>query len=73
VLQHRPQAHEKGAVQGAASVWSFVGILGASGAQLLLGNVAQLGVGRIFWAAGAVALTTGAYVVWTRRGELFRR
>jgi len=73
VLQHRPQAHEKGAVQGAASVWSFVGILGASGAQLLLGNVAQVGVGRIFWAAGVVALTTGAYVVWTRRGELFRR
>lgn len=73
VLQHRPQAHEKGAVQGAASVWSFVGILGASGAQLLLGNVAQLGVGRIFWAAGAVALATGAYVAWTRSGELFRR
>jgi len=73
VLQHRPKAHEKGAVQGAASVWSFVGILGASGAQLLLGNVAQLGVGQIFWAAGAVALATGAYVAWTRSGELFRR
>ena len=73
VLQHRPQAHEKGAVQGAASVWSFVGILGASGAQLLLGSVAQMGVGRIFWAAGVVALTTGIYVIWTRRGELFRR
>ena len=72
VLQHRPQSHEKGAVQGAASVWSFVGILSASGAQLFLGNVAQMGVGRIFWAAGAVALTTSVYVIWTRRGELFR-
>ena len=73
VLQHRPPAHEKGAVQGAASVWSFVGIWGASGAQLFLGNVAQVGVGRIFWACGAVALTTGSYVIWTRRRELFLR
>ncbi len=66
VLQHRPAPESKGAVQGAASVLSFIGILSASGAQVLLHKIAHLGAGRVFWACGFVALCTGGYVAATR-------
>ncbi len=71
-LQHRPAAQEKGAVQGAASAWSFLGILGASGAQLLLGNLLQCSAGRVFWLCGFVALGTSVYVGRGRRREVAR-
>jgi MFS family permease len=66
VVQYRPAPENKGAVQGAASVLSFVGILSASGAQVFLNKVLHLGAGRVFWACGLVALGTGAYVAVTR-------
>lgn len=73
VLQHRPSADSKGAVQGAASVLSFLGILGASGAQMVLSNGFHVGAGRVFWFCGLAACVTGAYVAYSRRTEFFRK
>lgn len=67
VLQHKPRPEDKGAVQGAASVLSFVGILAASGAQVLLSKVLHLSSGRMFWACGATAMLSGVYVFFSRR------
>jgi len=67
VLQHKPLPQEKGAVQGAASVWSFVGIFAASGAQIMLGAGAGLGSGHVFWACGAVTLAMSMYALATRK------
>jgi acyl-[acyl-carrier-protein]-phospholipid O-acyltransferase/long-chain-fatty-acid--[acyl-carrier-protein] ligase len=72
VLQHRPSADSKGAVQGAASVLSFLGILGASGAQMALSTGFGVGAGRVFWFCGLAAAITGAYVTYSRRTEFFR-
>ena len=66
VLQHRPAPEDKGAVQGAANVLSFLGILAASGAQWVAGQVWHLGPGQIFWLCGACALLTGAYSAISR-------
>ncbi|MEN9536915.1 MAG: hypothetical protein RLZZ178_912, partial [Verrucomicrobiota bacterium] len=66
VLQHRPAPEDKGAVQGAANVLSFVGILGAAGVQWLASNWLGLTSGELFWACGAAALATGAYAAISR-------
>jgi acyl-[acyl-carrier-protein]-phospholipid O-acyltransferase/long-chain-fatty-acid--[acyl-carrier-protein] ligase len=69
VLQKRPAADCKGAVQGAASLLSFIGIFCASGVQRLLRPVLE--PGEFFWGCGGVAVAIGAYVAWSRRSELF--
>lgn len=66
VLQHRPAPEDKGAVQGAANVLSFVGILGAAGAQWLGSTWLGLTSGEVFWLCGAAALATGAYAAISR-------
>ena len=66
VLQHRPAPEDKGAVQGAANVLSFVGILGAAGVQWLASSWLGLTSGELFWACGAAALATGAYAAISR-------
>jgi acyl-[acyl-carrier-protein]-phospholipid O-acyltransferase/long-chain-fatty-acid--[acyl-carrier-protein] ligase len=66
VLQHRPAPEDKGAVQGAANVLSFVGILGAAGVQWLASSWLGLTSGQLFWACGAAALATGAYAAISR-------
>lgn len=71
VLQSRPAPENKGAVQGAASTLSFIGILAASGVQRLLH--VWLSTGQIFWACGSVALGIGAYVFYSRRLSFFKR
>lgn len=71
VLQHRPSADSKGAVQGAASVLSFVGILGASGVQFVLNEYLGFTSGTVFWFCGITALLTGGYVAYSRRNEIF--
>ena len=45
---------------------SFLGILAASGAQWVAGQVWHLGPGQIFWLCGACALLTGAYSAISR-------
>ena len=73
VLQHRPAPEDKGAVQGAANVMSFVGILAASGVQWVSFQTLNLTPGQVFWVCGACALSTGAYSAISRghfiRGE----
>jgi MFS family permease len=66
VLQHRPAAHRKGAVQGAASWLSWVGIAAAAVSQQLLSGMAHLSYGQIFWVCGAAAGLGGLYVNWSR-------
>jgi acyl-[acyl-carrier-protein]-phospholipid O-acyltransferase / long-chain-fatty-acid--[acyl-carrier-protein] ligase len=60
VLQNRPAPEDKGAVQGAASVLSFVGILISAGVQRLLHS--QLSSGKIFWLCGILSIALGLYV-----------
>jgi acyl-[acyl-carrier-protein]-phospholipid O-acyltransferase/long-chain-fatty-acid--[acyl-carrier-protein] ligase len=66
VLQHRPAPEDKGAVQGAANVLSFIGILAASGVQWLSFQTLNLTPGQVFWVCGACALLTGAYSAVSR-------
>ncbi|MFM9146707.1 MAG: hypothetical protein ACKORI_01060, partial [Verrucomicrobiota bacterium] len=65
VLQHRPAPEDKGAVQGAANLLSFIGILAASGVQWLAFRYG-LGSGQVFWLCGASALAIGAYSAISR-------
>jgi len=73
VLQHRPAPENKGAVQGAANLLSFVGILAASGVQWVAFSACRLTPGQVFWLCGVSALVIGAYSAISRgsflRGE----
>ncbi|RYD17446.1 MAG: MFS transporter, partial [Verrucomicrobiaceae bacterium] len=66
VLQHRPSATMKGAVQGAASWLSWVGIAAAAVTQTLLSGTAGLHYGQIFWVCGGIAALAGVYLTWSR-------
>lgn len=66
VLQHRPSPQTKGAVQGAVSWLSWVGIAVASVAQSQLATTFHLSYGQIFWFCGAMAALSGLFVIWTR-------
>lgn len=66
VLQHRPSPTMKGAVQGASSWLSWVGIALAAIVQGQLAETLQLSYGRIFWFAGGCAALAGIFVTWTR-------
>lgn len=66
VLQHRPSPQTKGAVQGAASWLSWVGIAAASITQNLLATTLHLSYSQIFWVCGAVAGGGGVYVSLSR-------
>ena len=70
VLQDRPAQEDKGAVQGAASVLSFVGILASAGVQRLLHT--QLSSGKIFWMCGLLAIALGLYVTAEKPGQTGR-
>ena len=66
VLQHLPAPEDKGAVQGAANVLSFVGILVASAVQWVALQGLACTPGQVFWFCGIAALATGAYSAITR-------
>lgn len=66
VLQHRPSSDNKGAVQGAASWLSWVGIAAAAVTQSALSAGAGLNYGQVFWFCGAAAGMAGLFVSWTR-------
>lgn len=66
VLQHRPSPQTKGAVQGAASWLSWVGIAAAAITQNQLASSLHLNYAQIFWICGGVAGISGIFVTWTR-------
>jgi len=66
VLQHRPSAQTKGAVQGAVSWLSWVGIAAAAITQNQLASTLHFSYGQIFWVCGAVAGLAGLFVTWSR-------
>lgn len=66
VLQHRPSPQTKGAVLGAASWLSWVGIAAAAISQSLLSTTAHLSYGQVFWVCGLVAGLAGLFVTWSR-------
>lgn len=68
-LQHRPASANKGAVQGAASVLSSMGILCASGVHFIFSTAAHLSPPQIFWVCGGVSILAGAYVASSGRAE----
>lgn len=70
VLQHNPPADRKGAVQGAASWLSWVGICAAAILQEKLTLSFGLTPGQVFWFCSACAVILGIYVTLTRPGAL---
>ncbi len=66
VLQHRPSPQTKGAVQGAVSWLSWVGIAAAAITQNQLASNAHFSYGQIFWVCGAVAGSAGIFVSLSR-------
>ncbi len=70
VLQHQPPADRKGAVQGAASWLSWVGISFAAVLQGELSLRLHWTPSQIFWFCAACAACTGFYVTLTRPAAL---
>lgn len=66
VLQHRPPADRKGAVQGAASWLSWVGIVAAALLQKELNIRLGWAPGQIFWLCAVCAVIAGVFVATTR-------
>ncbi len=66
VLQHRPPPETKGAVQGAVSWLSWVGIALAAITQSVLAANLHLSYSQIFWFAGVLSGMAGMYVAGTR-------
>lgn len=66
VLQHRPSPETRGAVQGAASWLSWIGIAAAAQTLTLLSGPADFNYGQIFWVCGGVAAIAGIFVTWSR-------
>ena len=67
VLQNRPAPEDKGAVQGAASVLSFVGILASAPLRRLMHT--QFSSGKIFWLCGILSIALGLYVTGRKPEE----
>ncbi len=66
VLQHNPPADRKGAVQGAASWLSWVGICSAAVLQEKLTLTFGLTPGQVFWFCSTCAVLLGIYVTVSR-------
>lgn len=76
VLQHRPPADRKGAVQGAASWLAWIGICLAAILQGFFSSKLGWSPGQIFWFCAACSAIAGGYVARTRPRALpdfFRR
>jgi acyl-[acyl-carrier-protein]-phospholipid O-acyltransferase/long-chain-fatty-acid--[acyl-carrier-protein] ligase len=66
VIQHRPSPESKGAVQGAVSSLSFIGMMVSAGVFWVASEVFNISSGQVFWVCGASALICGAYSAISR-------
>ncbi len=72
LIQHRPEEQHRGGVLAAANLYSFIGILGASGAFYLLKHYLRLGPAGIFFWASILTLGALAYLLWLLPDSLLR-
>jgi acyl-[acyl-carrier-protein]-phospholipid O-acyltransferase / long-chain-fatty-acid--[acyl-carrier-protein] ligase len=72
LLQHRPEERYRGAVLAAANLFSFVGILAASGVFYLFKHFLHLGPAAIFLWSSVLTLGALAYVLWLLPDSLVR-
>jgi len=72
LIQHRPEEQHRGGVLAAANLYSFIGILGASGAFYVLKHYLQLGPAGIFFWVSVLTLGALAYVLWLLPDSLLR-
>jgi acyl-[acyl-carrier-protein]-phospholipid O-acyltransferase / long-chain-fatty-acid--[acyl-carrier-protein] ligase len=72
ILQHRPAKDQKGALLGAASWLSWVGILVASGFYWLVATGFDLGPRGVFFIGALMTLAATVYVVWLLPDSLLR-
>jgi len=72
ILQHRPPKEQKGAVLGAASLLSWVGIFIAAGFYLAIGTGLKLGPRGVFLIGALMTLAATVYVVWLLPDSLLR-
>src|ERR1700688_5326391 len=72
LIQHRPEEQRRGGVLAAANLYSFIGILGASGAFYLLKHYLRLGPAGIFFWASILTLAALAYLLWLLPDSLLR-
>jgi acyl-[acyl-carrier-protein]-phospholipid O-acyltransferase/long-chain-fatty-acid--[acyl-carrier-protein] ligase len=72
LIQHRPEEQHRGGVLAAANLYSFIGILAASGAFYLLKHYLRLGPAGIFFWASILTLAALAYVLWLLPDSLLR-
>ena len=66
VIQHRPSPESKGAVQGAVSSLSFIGMMVSAGVFWVASEVFNISSGQVFWVCGVSALICGAYSAISR-------
>ena len=64
LIQHRPDAKEKGAVIAASNLLSFIGIFFAAGVFYLLGGVLHLNPRQVFLSTTLLTLAGTIYVLW---------
>ena len=72
ILQHRPAKDQKGALLGAASWLSWVGILVASGFYWAIATGFNLGPRGVFFIGALMTLAATAYVLWLLPDSLLR-
>ena len=72
ILQHRPAKDQKGALLGAASWLSWVGILVASGFYWVVATGLNLGPRGVFLIGALMTLAATIYVLWLLPDSLLR-
>ncbi len=72
ILQHRPDAKEKGAVLAAANLLSSVGLFVAAGLYWTLSVAMHLGPRGVFAIGGVMTLAATAYAIWLLPDSLLR-
>jgi acyl-[acyl-carrier-protein]-phospholipid O-acyltransferase/long-chain-fatty-acid--[acyl-carrier-protein] ligase len=72
LIQHRPEEQHRGGVIAASNLFSFVGILAASGVFYVLKHHLHLGPAGIFFWSSFLTLAALVYVLWLLPDSLLR-
>jgi len=72
LIQYRPPEAERGALIGAANLFSFLGVLAASGAHYLIAVTGGFSPGQVFLTGALITFAGTAYAVWLLPDALLR-